>query len=74
MGEGKKDAPFCIIPVVTVKLTVVITKTGAVADIQTISGDPALVPAAITAVKQWRYSPCKLNAEPIKVSQDGDRR
>jgi protein TonB len=50
-----------------VRLRVFITKTGDVADIQTFSGVPALVPAAIRAVKQWRYAPCRLNGEPIEV-------
>jgi TonB family protein len=56
----------------TVKLRVVVTKTGDVADIQTISGVPALVPAAIRAVKQWRYAPCRLNGEAIEVKTEID--
>jgi TonB family protein len=49
-----------------VRLRVVITKTGDLADIQTISGDPGLVPAAIRAVKKWRYAPCRLNGSQLK--------
>ena len=32
-----------------------------------ISGHPMLAPAAIDAVKQWRYKPYFLNGEPVAV-------
>jgi periplasmic protein TonB len=32
-----------------------------------VSGHPMLVPAAIEAVKQWRYRPFLLNGEPVEV-------
>jgi outer membrane biosynthesis protein TonB len=30
-------------------------------------GDPQLIAAAFEAVKQWRYSPCLLNSEPVEI-------
>jgi outer membrane biosynthesis protein TonB len=43
-----------------------------VGELNLISGDPALVPAAIKAVKQWRYAPCRLNGEPVEVKTQID--
>ena len=42
-------------------------KTGAPGEIEVLSGDPMFVPAAITAVKQWRYDPCSIAGEPAEV-------
>ena len=50
-----------------VKLQVQIGKDGAVQNIQTISGHPLLVPAAIEAVRQWVYQPTLLNGDPVEV-------
>ena len=36
-------------------------------NLQVISGHPMLVPAAIDAVKQWKYKPYILNGEPVEV-------
>ena len=36
-------------------------------DLQLVSGHPMLVPAAIEAVKQWRYRPYLLNGAPVEV-------
>jgi TonB family protein len=44
-----------------------ISKTGDVENLQLISGHPMLAPAAIEAVKQWKYRPFLLNGEPVKV-------
>ena len=51
----------------TVVLHAVIAKDGTVHDLHVISGHPMLVPAAIEAVKQWRYRPYLLNDEPVEV-------
>jgi len=32
-----------------------------------VSGHPMLVPAAIAAVRQWRYKPYLLNGQPVEV-------
>jgi periplasmic protein TonB len=44
-----------------------ISKDGAIQNLFLISGHPMLVPAAIEAVKQWRYRPYILNGEPVAV-------
>src|SRR5258708_34836813 len=44
-----------------------INKEGAIPNLQLISGHPMLAPAAIAAVKQWRYKPYLLNGEPVAV-------
>jgi len=51
----------------TVVLQAVIGKDGTVRDLRLISGHPMLAPAAIEAVKQWRYRPYLLNNEPVEV-------
>ena len=50
-----------------VLLQATIGKDGTVENLHLISGHPMLAPAAIDAVKQWRYKPYYLNAEPIEV-------
>jgi periplasmic protein TonB len=32
-----------------------------------VSGHPLLVPAALQAVKEWRYQPTLLNGTPVEV-------
>jgi len=44
-----------------------INKSGDVENLQLISGHPMLAPAAIEAVKQWKYIPYVFNGEPVKV-------
>jgi TonB family protein len=51
----------------TVILHVIIDKEGNVSDVQLISGHPLLAPAAIEAVRQWKYRPYSLNGEPIEA-------
>jgi TonB family protein len=51
----------------SVVLTVIVDKEGNVSNIQLISGHPMLAPAAIDAVKQWKYKPFLLNGEPVMV-------
>ena len=51
--------------VVVMKVT--IDKEGNVANIQLISGHPMLAPAAIEAVKQWKYRSYLLNDAPVEV-------
>jgi protein TonB len=48
----------------TVALQAVIGKDGSVQDLRVLSGPPLLVPAAMEAVKEWRYKPFYLNGEP----------
>jgi periplasmic protein TonB len=44
-----------------------ISKEGNIQNLQLISGHPMLAPAAIEAVKQWKYKPYLLNGEPVEV-------
>ncbi|MFZ0135520.1 MAG: energy transducer TonB [Candidatus Sulfotelmatobacter sp.] len=50
-----------------VVLRAVIDKEGNIQDLQLVSGHPMLVPAAVEAVKQWRYRPYLLNGQPVEV-------
>ncbi len=50
-----------------VLLTAIISKTGEIQNLALISGHPLLVPAAMAAVKQWRYRPFLLNGEAVEV-------
>ena len=50
-----------------VLLKAVISKEGEIKELQATSGHPLLVPAAIDAVKKWRYRPFLLNGEPVEV-------
>jgi len=47
-----------------------ISKTGDIENLQLISGHPMLAPAAIEAVKQWKYKPYILNGEPVEVDTE----
>jgi periplasmic protein TonB len=51
----------------TVILQAQISKTGDIENLQLVSGHPMLAPAAIEAVKQWKYKPYLLNGEPVEV-------
>lgn len=50
-----------------VVLSAVISVNGEIENLQLVSGHPMLVPAALTAVKQWRYKPYLLNGQPTEV-------
>ena len=47
-----------------------ISKEGTITNLQLISGHAMLAPAAIEAVKQWRYKPYLLNGEPVAVETE----
>jgi protein TonB len=51
----------------TVLLQAEISKDGTIQNLRLISGHPMLAPAAIEAVKQWKYKPYFLNGEPVEV-------
>ena len=57
-------ASFVRVATLEVELT---SKTGEIEDLALVSGHPMLVPAAIEAVKQWRYRPYLLNGGPVEV-------
>jgi len=50
-----------------VVLQAVISKQGMIENLRLLTGHPMLVPAAIEAVRQWRYRPYVLNNEPVEV-------
>jgi len=50
-----------------VVLHAIIGKDGNVAELQLIAGHPLLAPAAMDAVRKWRYKPTLLNGEPVEV-------
>jgi TonB family protein len=50
-----------------VLLAVTVDEEGNVSEIRVIVGHPLLVEAAVTAVRQWKYSPTLLNGEPVPV-------
>jgi protein TonB len=50
-----------------VVLSAIININGEIENLQLVSGHPMLVPAALTAVKQWRYKPYLLNGQPTEV-------
>jgi periplasmic protein TonB len=45
----------------------VISRNGTIENLQTLSGHPMLVAAALDAVRQWRYRPYILNGDPVEV-------
>jgi protein TonB len=51
----------------SVVLQAVISRQGNIENLRMLSGHPMLVPAAIEAVRQWRYRPYVLNNEPVEV-------
>lgn len=51
----------------TVTLHAIISKDGTVQRLESMSGPPLLVQAALDAVRQWRYRPTLLNGEPVEV-------
>jgi periplasmic protein TonB len=51
----------------SVILQAVIAKDGSIQNLKMVQGHPMLAPAAMDAVKQWRYKPYFLNGEPVEV-------
>ena len=54
----------------TVRLHATIGVDGSIKDLQPLSGPPSLLPAALTAVREWRYNPTLLNGQPIETQED----
>lgn len=51
----------------TVVLRVIVNREGAVSHVDMVSGHPLLIPAAIEAVKQWKYKPFLVKRRPVEV-------
>lgn len=54
----------------TVNLHVVFGREGAVETLTPLSGPPLLVPAAMSAVRQWRFSPTILGGQAMETEED----
>ena len=52
------------------RLRAMISREGAIENLQVLSGHPMLVRAAVEAVRQWRYRPYLLNGEPVEVETE----
>ena len=53
----------------SVVLEATIADDGSVRDVKVVSGESLLAGAASAAVKQWRYSPSRLNGSPVSVQK-----
>lgn len=51
----------------SVYLDGVISTTGEIRELRVIRGHPLLVPAAVEAVKRWRYRPYYVRGTPVEV-------
>jgi protein TonB len=51
-----------------VRLSAIIDKEGKIVELKVIGGHPMLVPAALAAIKQWRYRPTLQGGVPVEVA------
>jgi TonB family protein len=54
----------------TVKVRTTIGTLGQVLDVKLLSGSVSLLPAAMSAIRLWRYKPTLVNNRPIQAQQD----
>jgi hypothetical protein len=54
----------------TVKIRTTIGELGQVLDVRQVSGSTSLLPAAMSAIRLWRYKPTLLNRRPVQAQQD----
>jgi TonB family protein len=54
----------------TVKVRTTIGTFGQVEDIKLVSGSVSLLPAAMSAIRLWRYKPTLINNRPVQAQQD----
>ncbi|MGB4785934.1 MAG: PilZ domain-containing protein [Candidatus Acidiferrum sp.] len=54
----------------TVKVRTTIGELGQVLDVKHVSGSVSLLPAAMSAIRLWRYKPTLLNSRPVQAQQD----
>lgn len=50
-----------------VELIATVSKTGTITKVRVLNGESMLAQAAVDAVRQWRYRPFLLNAEPVEI-------
>jgi hypothetical protein len=60
MGRGEVEI---------VKVLATIGENGLVTNVQRISGPPLFASAAISAIREWRYSPTLLDGRPVKTEE-----
>ena len=53
----------------TVKMYAVIGEDGSVKRVRALSGPHELIPAALEAVRQWRYSPTSLKGQSVQTTR-----
>jgi len=53
-----------------VKLRATVAENGQITDVKRISGSMPLIPAAMSAIREWRYAPTLLNGRPVKTEVD----
>jgi len=51
----------------SVQLLATISKDGDITSVKLLNGDPVLARAALDAVKQWKYRPYLLDAQPMEI-------
>lgn len=54
----------------TVRLAALIGEDGSIRNLRVVVGSPLLVPAALDAVRQWKYQPTSLNGQPVEVETE----
>jgi hypothetical protein len=54
----------------TVKVRTTIGELGQVLDVKRVSGSLSLLPAAVSAIRLWRYKPTLVNQTPVQAQQD----
>jgi protein TonB len=50
-----------------VELRAIIATDGSIQSLEVLSGDALFIQSALTAVRQWRYSPTTLHGQPVEV-------
>jgi protein TonB len=55
-----------------VKMQAIIARDGSIRDLHASSGPALLIPAALDAVRQWRYQPTSLNGVAVEVETEID--
>ena len=54
----------------TVELHAIISQDGTVGSVEPRNGPALLIPAAATAVRQWRYAPSSVGGQPVEAEED----
>jgi protein TonB len=54
----------------SVIMSATVDTTGRVQNLKVVSGHPLLAQAALSAVREWKYTPSTLNGKPIAVQKE----